>query len=178
LLGGNISVESEVGKGSAFRLVVPANTAGGQNGESENLGDMSGCNHHQGKTKISFSGRVLVVEDNLTNQMLIKLLLGKLGFVITIVQNGIEAVEAVENQQFELILMDMQMPEMNGCDATEKLRSLGVKTPIIAMTASIDEDDKKRCMQAGCDDYIPKPIDRAHLVKVISHHLAAVAVSS
>ena len=179
LMGGDISVESEVGKGSKFRLVVPANTADGQHNKSENLEDISGHNHQQqSETEISFSGRILVAEDSLTNQTLIRLLLEKLGFVVTIAQNGLEAVEAVKNQQFELIFMDMQMPEMNGYDATKKIRGLGVKTPIIAMTASIGEEDKKECLQAGCDDYISKPIDRARLVKVISNHLVTVAVSN
>jgi CheY-like chemotaxis protein len=71
--------------------------------------------------------------------------------------------------------MDMQMPEMNGYNATKKLRGLGVKTPIIAMTANIDEEDKEECLRAGCDDYISKPVDRTHLLKVINGHLGAVS---
>jgi signal transduction histidine kinase len=179
LIGGDISVESEVGKGSKFKLVVPANIADGQHGKSKNLENVPERNHQlQGETEISFSGRVLVAEDSLTNQTLIRLLLEKLGFVVTIAKNGLEAVEAVKNQHFDLILMDIQMPEMNGYDATKKIHRLGVKTPIIAMTASIDEENKKECLQAGCDDYVSKPIDKARLIKVISEHLIPAAVSN
>jgi CheY-like chemotaxis protein/anti-sigma regulatory factor (Ser/Thr protein kinase) len=179
LIGGDISVESEVGKGSKFKLVVPANIADGQHGKSKNLENVPERNHQlQGETEISFSGRVLVAEDSLTNQTLIRLLLEKLGFVVTIVKNGLEAVEAVKNQHFDLIFMDIQMPEMNGYDATKKIHRLGVKTPIIAMTASIDEENKKECLQAGCDDYVSKPIDKARLIKVISEHLIPAAVSN
>jgi CheY-like chemotaxis protein/two-component sensor histidine kinase len=176
LMGGNITIESEEGKGSKFRLIVLANTTDGQQYERESFANTHAvegdCQTHQNDSQPEFSGRVLVAEDSLTNQTLIKLLLEKLGFVVTIVQNGLEAVEAVKNQHFELIFMDMQMPEMNGYDATEKLRGLGVKTPIIAMTASIDTEDEKECLRVGCDDYVSKPIDRAYLVKVISSYLA------
>lgn len=172
LIGGDISVESELSKGSTFRLVIPANTADGRHNNYENF---AASQEVEKEAETSFSGRVLVAEDSATNQTLIKLLLEKLGFVVTIAANGFEAVEAVKNQHFELIFMDMEMPEMNGYTATERLRSLGVKTPIIAMTASIDDGDKKECLAAGCDDYVLKPIDRTHLVNVISNHLGAVS---
>jgi len=172
LMGGNITVESEAGKGSTFRLVIPANTADGRHNDYENF---AASQEVEKEAETSFSGRVLVAEDSATNQVLIKPLLEKLGFVVTIAQNGLEVIEAVKNQHFELILMDMQMPEMNGYNATKKLRGLGVKTPIIAMTANVDEEDKEECLRAGCDDYISKPIDRTHLVNVISNHLGAVS---
>jgi signal transduction histidine kinase len=172
LMGGNITVESEAGKGSTFRLVIPANTADGRHNDYENF---AASQEVEKEAETSFSGRVLVAEDSATNQVLIKPLLEKLGFVVTIAQNGLEVIEAVKNQHFELILMDMQMPEMNGYNATKKLRGLGVKTPIIAMTANVDEEDKEECLRAGCDDYISKPIDRTHLLKVINGHLGAVS---
>jgi signal transduction histidine kinase len=179
LMGGNMTFESEAGKGSTFRLVIPANTTEEQQHKHEGFADNpageGGYQTCQNDSQPEFSGRVLVAEDSAANQVLIRLLLEKLGFVVTIAQNGLEVIEAVENQYFELIFMDMQMPEMNGYIATKRLRGLGVKTPIIAMTANINEEDKKECLRTGCDDYISKPIDRAHLVKVISSYLGAVS---
>ena len=175
LMGGNIIVESNVGKGSTFRLFIPANTDKDRQNAREVFADNHSSQNSYQTPQPEFSGRVLVAEDSLTNQMLIKLLLEKLGFVVTIAQNGLEVIEAVKNQQFELIFMDMQMPEMNGYNATKRLRGLGVKTPIIAMTAALDGEDKNQCLEAGCDDYISKPIDRAYLVKVISSHIGVVS---
>jgi CheY-like chemotaxis protein len=175
LMGGNVIVESNVGKGSTFRLFIPANTAKDRQNACEVFADNHSSQNSYQTPQPEFSGRVLVAEDSLTNQTRIKLLLEKLGFVVTIAQNGLEVIEAVKNQQFELIFMDMQMPEMNGYNATRKLRGLGVKTPIIAMTAALDGEDKNQCLEAGCDDYISKPIDRAYLVKVISSHIGVVS---
>ncbi|MGB8226445.1 MAG: response regulator [Sedimentisphaerales bacterium] len=180
LIGGDISVESEMGKGSIFRITLPADIAvGEQQPAPESVADRqtdekieriieTGHSNARDSLRTEFSGRVLVAEDNTTNQTLIKLLLEKLGFVVTIAVNGVEVCEAVKKQQFELIFIDMQMPEMDGCTATKRLRSLGVKTPMIAMTSGVEEEDKKECLAAGCDDYIPKPVDRNRLIKVIS----------
>ncbi len=177
LMGGDIIVQSETGKGSTFRLFVPTNITGNQQYEHGNsAGELITKKEHrdsQNDAQSEFTGRVLVADDSPTNQLLIKLLLEKLGFVVTVAQNGMEVIEAVKNQHFEMIFMDMQMPEMNGYTAAKRLRSMEVKTPIIAMTANIDEEDKNQCLQAGCDDYISKPIDRTYLIKVISSHLAA-----
>ncbi|MBU2596625.1 MAG: response regulator, partial [Planctomycetes bacterium] len=98
-------------------------------------------------------------------------------FVVTIVEDGFQAVDAVNGQVFDMIFMDMQMPNMNGFDATKKLRNLGVKTPIIAMTGSVTHEGERECLKIGCDDYIPKPIDRSELLKVIDKHLVPAAVA-
>lgn len=175
LMGGDITVQSEAGKGSIFRLFIPADTPAGQPQKYENSASEGtvGENHQDGQNNVQpeFSGRVLIADDSPTNQVLIKLLLEKLGFVVTVANNGLEVIDAVKNQHFEMIFMDMQMPEMNGYTAARRLRGLEVKTPIIAMTADINQEDKDQCLQAGCDDYIPKPIDRARLIKIISNHL-------
>jgi signal transduction histidine kinase len=190
LIEGDISVESEVGKGSIFRITLPANIAGGeQQPAPESVADRqtderieriieTGHYNGPGNLRTEFSGRVLVAEDNVMNQTLIKLLLEKLGFVVTIAANSLEASEVVSKQHFELIFMDMQMPGMSGHTATKRLRSLGVKTPIIAMTAGVDEEDKKECLAAGCDDYIPKPVDKNRLIKVISSCLGVATTMS
>jgi signal transduction histidine kinase len=184
LIEGVITVESELSKGSTFRLTIPVITAGVKSDSpadehtDERIEHIIGEGHceHQDNLRIEFSGGVLVAEDSLADQTLIKLLLEKLGFVVTIAANGLEAVEAVKKQHFELIFMDMQMPEMNGYTATKRMRSLEVKIPIIAMTASIDDGDEKECLAAGCDDYVLKPIDRICLIRVINNFLRTASV--
>ncbi|MBN1788812.1 MAG: response regulator [Sedimentisphaerales bacterium] len=173
LIGGQVSAESEVGKGSKFKLVMPmTNTAQTQDDKGSGFGKTTAANAAQ-EIEPQFSGGVLVVEDIQTNQALIKTLLEKLGFVVTVAENGLEAIEAVKKQHFEMIFMDVQMPEMNGYDATKRLRSLGIKTPIVAMTASVVEDDEQKCRQAGYDNYLAKPIDHKCLVEIISSYLAS-----
>jgi CheY-like chemotaxis protein len=111
--------------------------------------------------------RILLAEDNPINQKLALALLQKLGYPADAVSNGQEAVEAAQATAYNLILMDIQMPEMDGLDATRYLRSLGGRfdsIPIIAMTALAQSGDRERCLQAGMNDYIVKPIDRKEFV--------------
>ncbi len=180
LLGGDISVVSQNGKGSTFTLSIPINALSGEHEKNQPLAHTQILkNYHQEdrELNVKFSGRALIVEDSLTNQMLIKLLLEKLGFVVTIAEDGFQSVDAVNGQTFDLIFMDMQMPNMNGFDATKKLRNLGVKTPIIAMTGSVTHEGEGKCLEVGCDDYISKPIDRSKLLQIISKHLTPAAVA-
>jgi len=172
LLGGEVSVRSEVDKGSIFTLIIPA----GVDLESEPLLDKEQLlaekiERPEVVTLEKFSGRVLVAEDTPTNQTLIRLLLKNLGIEVTVVEDGQKAVEAVDGQEFELILMDIQMPNMNGYEATKALRSKGITTPIVALTASAMKGDEDKCVAAGCDDYMTKPIDRQKLVEVIRKYL-------
>jgi signal transduction histidine kinase len=177
LMGGDVTVTSEVGKGSTFTLTVPVNVISDGNQDARHLQELINENNENDDLNGKFSGRVLVVEDSLTNQMLIKLMLEKLGFVLTIAEDGFQAIDAMNGQVFDMIFMDMQMPNMNGYDATKKIRNLGIKTPVIAMTGSITHEDEKKCIEVGCDEYVSKPIDRNHLIKVISKYQTA-AVSS
>ena len=119
--------------------------------------------------------RILVAEDTLFNQKFIKRLLERWGFSTTIVKNGSEAVAAFSTQPFDLILMDVQMPEMDGFEATAAIRAAeasdGGHIPIIAMTAHAMKGDRERCLAAGMDDYVPKPISPDALLNCI-HTLA------
>ena len=172
LMGGDITFTSQEGKGSTFTITVPANSVKVKNQESSQTNNSGEENEeYNGR----FSGRILVVEDSPTNQTLIKILLEKLGFVVTIASDGCEAVNAVNGQEFSLIFMDMQLPNMNGYDATKKLHNLGVKTPIIAITAGLMNEDEDKCLQTGCDDYLPKPINRSNLIKTICKYMAPAA---
>jgi CheY-like chemotaxis protein len=126
--------------------------------------------------------RVLLAEDNLVNQKLAVKLLEKRGHVVTIANNGREAVEHFDAAVFDLVLMDMQMPEMDGVQATAAIRGreclTGAHTPIIAMTAHVMSGDRERCFAAGMDAYLPKPVDPSALYHVIESFTEAAPASS
>jgi len=115
--------------------------------------------------------RVLLAEDNLVNQRLATRLLEKQGHVVIAAKNGIEAVAAVEQEKFDIVLMDVQMPEMDGLEAIRVIRESekvsGRHLPIISITAHVMTGDREKCLEAGADDYVPKPLQRAELFAAI-----------
>ena len=115
------------------------------------------------ETKPQTSYKILVVEDNMVNRKVAHFMLEKKGHDITAVENGREALTAMEGCIFDLILMDVQMPVMDGLEATvairEKEKATGTHIPIIAMTAHAMKGDRERCLEAGMDDYITKPLN-------------------
>jgi CheY-like chemotaxis protein/HPt (histidine-containing phosphotransfer) domain-containing protein len=113
---------------------------------------------------------VLLVEDNIVNQKLAIALLERWGHVVTVADNGQSALERLAQHRFDLVLMDMMMPVLDGLEATRQFRrtELGSRTPIVAMTANVMPGDRERCIQAGMDDYISKPITTAELQRVLS----------
>ena len=121
--------------------------------------------------------RILLAEDNVYNQKVAVGMLTMDGHMVTIAANGLLAVEAFEQQAFDLVLMDMQMPEMDGTRATELIRQrqqqAGIRVPIIAMTANAMAGDREKCLAAGMDDYISKPVNRTELATVISRNTPA-----
>jgi signal transduction histidine kinase/CheY-like chemotaxis protein len=126
----------------------------------------------EAETESEHSLRVLLAEDNKVNQAVAMAMLGKLGHAATVANNGVEVLQALAESSFDLILMDMQMPEMGGVEATEKIRlqerDEGGHIPIVGLTANAMKSDEERCLAAGMDAYIPKPLRKQRLVDAIA----------
>ena len=161
-LGGTLTVSSVLGEGSTFTLTLGLGpignidltktfnreavcTANSQNPEAGCVGPLT--------------GHVLLVDDGETNRQLIELLLRRAGAEVTTADNGQKALALATRTAYDLILMDMQMPIMDGYTASREIREHGVTTPIIALTASAMKGDRERCLEAGCDDYLTKPVE-------------------
>jgi PAS domain S-box-containing protein len=174
LLGGDLSVNSEVGRGSIFTLTIPIGSLDGVKLVPWADADVvaSPAKLDQRATSSLPPCRVLLVEDGVTNRKLITLLLERAGAMVRIAENGQAALEAFAWEPFDLILMDMQMPVMDGYTATRELRRLGCKLPIIALTAHAMASDERKCREAGCSAYLTKPIDRAQLLQAVAKALA------
>jgi PAS domain S-box-containing protein len=160
LMGGKLQVKSTVGLGSEFYFYLHFDMAEPEVvQEIENEGDFNGFNPHTA---------VLLVEDNQLNQVLAKNVLEKHGLQVTIADNGIKALEHLALKTFDLILMDLQMPESDGYQTTAKIRNeLKSDIPIIAMTAHSIVGEKEKCLAAGMNDFISKPFDQKELINKI-----------
>jgi PAS domain S-box-containing protein len=169
LMGGALSASSVEGKGSEFILTLPINTDQVEKPVASSLQTSS-----EVELEPEFPGiKVLVVEDNEINQVIISMLLDEAKMLVTIANNGKEAVDLLEEQPFDLILMDMQMPVMDGITATEIIKAdhRYNTLPIIAMTANAMEVDRQRCIAAGMNDVMIKPIDSTILFNTIEKNL-------
>ncbi len=168
LMGGSIHVESEPGKGSTFWFDVPLWPALAAAGAATTSGDASPAG------ALPRPARVLVAEDNLVNQQVVRAMLERIGMTVVMVGDGAQAVAAVQSQAVELVLMDCQMPVMDGFEASRQIRALGTdkaRLPIIALTANALSEDRQRCADAGMDDYLPKPVTGAALLGMLTRHL-------
>jgi PAS domain S-box-containing protein len=179
-LGGAIEVRSEPGKGSTFSVTIDPGPLDGihmiQNAQEAQL-DRPRSATAATPEKIVLHGRILLAEDGPDNRRLLCLLLRKAGAAVTAVENGQRAVEAAlaareAGEPFDVILMDMQMSVMDGYTATQQLRKRGYTAPIVALTAHAMAHDCRKCLNAGCDDYASKPIDRQRLLATVAPWLA------
>ncbi len=168
-MGGAIGAESAHGRGSTFWFTLPRAAA-----ELRLPGDLA--RSAMGTSPIArlpTAPRVLVAEDNATNRRLALHMLTRLGCGVDVATNGLEAIERAERTRYDVVLMDVQMPELNGLEATRKLRGGGLRTPIIAMTASVVSGDRERCIEAGMDDYLSKPFKLEELAATLTRWAGA-----
>ena len=177
LLGGDLGVDSVPDQGTTFRLTIATGPLDGVemiDGGRDLVDEPPPCSTDipVDVDKKPLDARVLLAEDGVDNQRLISFILKKAGAEVTLAQDGREAVDlALEAQSgdrpFDLILMDMQMPTMDGYQATTELREHGYAGPIVALTAHAMTGDREKCLEIGCDDYAAKPIDRLRLLATL-----------
>ena len=170
LMGGTIATTSTPGLGSRFAVAIPSRFV--------ERSELAPASAEPGQAEPARPAlRILVAEDNDVNQILIDAVLARMGHVVHLVANGQLAVEAVRRGDYDVVLMDLQMPGMDGMEATQAIRALGgarAELPIIAMTANAFEDDRQACLAAGMDDYVAKPINVEHLAQAIARCSVAV----
>lgn len=165
MMGGELTVESTLHMGSCFSFTIPLEVA--TETMQEQVDEV---------LPTSFEGKILVVEDNKTNQALLKIYLLEMGLSFDMANDGLEAVEAFKNSSYDLILMDENMPNMNGIQATHQIQAIEKEkglnpTPIVAVTANALHGDKERFLEAGMIDYISKPFDDKDLKRTFKTYL-------
>jgi signal transduction histidine kinase/CheY-like chemotaxis protein len=175
-LGGDLTVESETGRGSVFRASVATGPLDGVRMLDEiPLPEAPPPVRPESSTGVPelLRGRVLLAEDGPDNQALISLVLRRAGLEVELASDGQIAFETAmaareRSEPFDLIVMDMQMPLMTGYEATAALRAEGIDVPILALTAQAMTGDRERCLAAGCNEYLSKPVDRVRLIALVS----------
>jgi len=178
LLGGDVSISSQPGKGSVFTLRIPAGLDIKSQPPLDRYNFVNELSRGSDLSEqVKFSGQVLVAEDSRTNRILSRLLLERLGLEVTTAEDGEEALNKALNQPFDLVFMDIQMPNMDGYQVVETLRRKAVTIPIVALTAHTTDHDREKCIAAGCNDYLTKPINRKELIELLTKYLASESIT-
>ncbi len=160
-MGGEVGVETERDRGSCFWAELPATPAGSPRSRPAPAAQAPGA----------FAGRALVVEDNAVNREVASLLLKRLGLEVGCAEDGAAGVAEALARPPAIILMDMQMPGLDGLEATRRLRAAGHEGPIVGLTANAFESDRQACLDAGMDDFLTKPVSGERLAGVLSRWL-------
>lgn len=168
LMGGTLWVESVPGRGSSFHFVIETEEAP-KDPLLQKLPTIPP--QKDPATGGRRAARILLAEDNAINQKVATLYLRRLEYDADIVANGLEAINAIQNGHYDLVLMDVQMPEMDGISATRQLRDMGYDRPIIALTATAMPEDRSACLSAGMNDFLSKPLRLEELDRILSQYL-------
>ncbi len=160
-MGGSIEVSSHEAIGTTFKVQLPCEVSA--LAPEAPAASVTGTAPRRGE--------VLLVEDNAINRQVAQSLLEKIGMTVSLAENGLEAVEALRVRTFDLVLMDMQMPVLDGLAATRQIREQGIHTRIVGLTANAFASDREACLQAGMDDFVTKPVTRAKLEALIDANL-------
>ncbi|MGR5058536.1 ATP-binding protein [Vibrio rotiferianus] len=180
VMGGNIRLTSEPGLGSCFEFTIPLNIASDKLIASNTINVLefpNGDTNTSENTELKpDSGKpwVLVVEDTEVNQKVVRIMLEKLGMQVRVAEHGEEALKLCQEHQFDLILMDCQMPVMDGFVATENIRKMGVwgkQVPIVALSANVIKEDQRRCFAIGMNEFVAKPVTKERLKQIFEQYL-------
>ena len=176
-MGGGVTVKSTPGEGSTFTVTIDTGSLDGisllSGAEAKAASEQRAAQPSKARTLPP--GQILVVDDGEANRKLLKLVLGRAGMTVVTAENGKEAVQAARAQTFDVILMDMQMPVMDGYAATTTLRTDGYTLPIIALTAHVMQSDEAKCREAGCSGFLTKPVNMDDLFTVIVEQMGVEA---
>ncbi|MFN1581546.1 ATP-binding protein [Vibrio rotiferianus] len=180
VMGGNIRLTSEPGLGSCFEFTIPLNIVSDKLIASNTINVLefpNGDTNTSENTELKpDSGKpwVLVVEDTEVNQKVVRIMLEKLGMQVRVAEHGEEALRLCQEHQFDLILMDCQMPVMDGFVATENIRKMGVwgkQVPIVALSANVIKEDQRRCFAIGMNEFVAKPVTKERLKQIFEQYL-------
>jgi signal transduction histidine kinase/ActR/RegA family two-component response regulator/HPt (histidine-containing phosphotransfer) domain-containing protein len=174
-MNGTIDVHSKLGVGSTFTIRLPITLTQDDLWTPADLIKGNLVDHHapkeSGKLQRIPNKRILVVDDGEANRNLIDLVLRRAGAQVHTVSDGQQAVDAIRKEDFDLVYMDVQMPVLDGLSATQILRDEGYHLPIVALTGNVMKGDRERCLEAGCDGFLPKPVDLDQLLATSQHYL-------